>query len=111
MKKLKIFFSLLLVAAIGLFVYQNWAMLSGAQLIRYNLMFIDMETRQPVIIYYLSVFLFGCLLSYIYTLPGKYRMRKNISEMREELEALRGRLHSVDGKNSITGQENVEDNQ
>lgn len=88
MRKIKYFFWLIIAAILIVFVYQNKAFFLDSKLLGIDLYFFAYESpKLPVGIYYLAVFLIGLLLSYFFSLAEKFRNKKTIRKLNEQIKA------------------------
>ncbi len=88
MRKIKYLFWLIIAAVLIVFVYQNRQFFLDQELLRIDLYFFDYATpKLPVGIYYLAVFIIGLLISYFYSLTEKFRNKKAIRKLNDQIKA------------------------
>jgi len=103
MKKLKIAFWIIPIGFLALIGFQNKDFFQKIQSLRVDLMFTAYETPELQIwIFFLGLFFFGILLTYLFSLPGKFRagasvktLNGTISSQRDELAALRNEVDAM----------------
>lgn len=104
MKKLKIFFWLVLFGFIALFVYQNKDFFMAPQSFTLNLYLAGPyhSPELPNVLIFLVFFFCGLLIAYFYSLYGYYRQNKTIRTLNgtiaaqtDEIASLRGKLENL----------------
>jgi uncharacterized integral membrane protein len=98
MKKVKIFFGLLVLGLTALFAYQNRGFLLQRHDIGLNIGFTDYHTNQSIAIYLLAVFFAGLLLAFLLSLARQFKSRKTIRNLNGELEAEKERVRELEMK-------------
>lgn len=104
MKQIKIIFWILIIAFIGLFIYQNQPLFLDKQTIRIDLRFAGFELLDlPNVVILMACFFIGLLLSYFFGLSVQYRSKKmikllkmNLISCQEEITRLNSKLESPD---------------
>ena len=100
MKRVKIFFWLLLVGFLALIIFQNKAFFMAQQTFQLNLGFwhLDPPLRIANVVTFLGFFFAGLLIAYFHGLYGQFRLNRTIRQLNatvaaqsEELEGLRRR--------------------
>lgn len=88
MRKIKYLFWFIIAAVLIVFVAQNQQFFLDQKLLQIDLYFFDYETpKLPVGIYYLAVFIIGLLISYFYSLTEKFRNKKAIRKLNDQIKA------------------------
>jgi len=103
MKKMKIAFWIIPLGFLALIGFQNKEFFQKSQSLRVDLLFTAYETPEiPIWIFFLGLFFFGILLTYIFSLPGKFKAGKTIktfngtiSSQRDELAALKNEVAAM----------------
>ncbi len=104
MKKVKIFFWLVLFAFIALFIYQNSNFFMARQSFELNLYLAGPYNTPeiPNVLIFVVFFFSGLLIAYFYSLYGNYKQNKTIRNLNgtvaaqsEEIAALRTKLENV----------------
>jgi uncharacterized integral membrane protein len=98
MKKVKIFFGLLVLGLTALFAYQNRGFLLQRHEISLNIGFADYHANQPIAIYLLAVFFAGLLLVFFLSLTRQFKSRRTIRNLNGELEAEKERVRELEMK-------------
>lgn len=105
MKKLKIAFWIIPIGFLALIVFQNKEFFKKSQSLRVDLMFTAYETPELQIwIFFLGLFLLGVLLTYLFVLPGKFKvgtsiktLNGTISSQLDEIAALKKDVFAMRG--------------
>lgn len=88
MKKVKYVFWLVVIGLVVLAVYQNSEFFIVERSLGIDLYFFSYDSpKLPTGVYYLSVFLIGMLVSYVFTLAQKFRDRKTIRQLNQKVTA------------------------
>ncbi|CAD7849323.1 MAG: hypothetical protein [Olavius algarvensis Delta 4 endosymbiont] len=103
MKKMKIAFWILVFAFLGLIIYQNIAFFRAPLSLQVNLAVKAYETPEfQIWVYFIGVFILGILLTYLFSLPAKFRVGKSIrtlnatiASQRDELGALKNEVAAM----------------
>jgi len=96
MKKLKIAFWLLVFAFLGLIIYQNYAFFRAPLSLQVNLAVKAYQTPEfKIWVYFIGVFIVGILLTYLFSLPGKFRAGKHIRSLNATIGAQRNELAAL----------------
>jgi len=103
MKKIKIAFWIIPIGFLVLVGYQNKAFFQETRSLSVDLAFTAYQTPELQIwIFFLALFVFGILLTYLFGLPGKFRAGKSIktlngaiSSQRSELTALQNEVAAM----------------
>ena len=99
MKKLKTVLLVIILACVGLFVYQNWQFFAATQYLRLDLSFLGMEELRtidyPLAIFLLASFLLGALASFFSSLGQRFRSRKLIRDQSELIRIMKADLETL----------------
>jgi hypothetical protein len=103
MKKIKIVIWLLIVAFIGLVVYQNKDFFLTKEIFHLNLIFKAYATPEiPVAVVFIGFFVVGLLVSYLFSVPGRLRVSKTVRSLNDtirtqnaDLTALKSEVEAV----------------
>ena len=103
MKKMKVAFWIIPIGFLALFGFQNKDFFQKIQSLHVDLMFTAYETPELQIwIFFLGLFFFGILLTYLFSLPGKFKagarvktLKGTISSQRDELAALKNEVAAM----------------
>jgi len=103
MKKMKIAFWILVFVFLGLIIYQNYAFFRAPLSLQVNLAVKTYTTPELQIwIFFIGLFILGILLSYLFSLPAKFRAGKHIrglnatiGSQRDELTALKNEVAAM----------------
>jgi len=88
MKKIKLALWVAALAALALVMIQNWAFFRSDQSLHLNLFFSQYQLPEwPVAVLFLSVFIFGCLISGMSVLPGRIQSGFRIKRLNTALAA------------------------
>ncbi len=99
MKKIKIVFWLLVLGLAGLAVYQNHTFLLEKYEIRIDLGLVDYHTSNlPVVVYLLAFFFAGILFSLVFSLSHRFRARKTIRSLTDEINAEKKRASELEAR-------------
>ena len=108
MKKVKVFFWLLILGLIALVVFQNQGyFLDTQQVLRLNLkVFPEYQSPSlPVVAFHLLFFVFGLLVAYLFGTPQRIRRRKIITRLtadgtaqQKEMQSMRAELARLKGE-------------
>lgn len=102
MKKMKIAFWILVFAFLGLIIYQNIAFFRAPLSLQLNLAVKAYETPEfQIWVYFIGVFILGILLTYLFSLPAKFRAGKTIRSLNTTIGAQRDELAAL--KNEVAG--------
>ena len=96
MKKVKIVFGLLVLGLVALFAYQNRGFLLQRHDIGMNVGFTDYHLDQSMAIYLLAVFFAGLLLTFFLSLGQKFKSKKIIRNLNNELETEKKRVQELE---------------
>jgi hypothetical protein len=97
MKKIRIVFWLLVLGLAGLAVYQNLAFLLKPYPIKFDIGLVAYHTSDlPVAVYLLAFFFAGVLISLFFSLSHRYRARKTIRNLTDEVNAERKRVSELE---------------
>ncbi len=97
MKKVKYVFWLVVIALVALVMYQNSEFFIVKRSLGIDLYFFSYDSpKLPTGIYYLAVFLIGMLVSYVFTLPRKFRDRKTIRQLNEKVAASEKKIAALE---------------
>ena len=100
MKKFKIAFWVIIFAFLALVGYQNQPYLQAPMSLRLNLGFTAYQTpEQPTWVFYISLFLIGIILTYLFSLPAKFRAGKNMRALNATIASQRNELNAL--KNDV----------
>ena len=103
MKKFKLLLWLIILGLVALVVYQNLKFLMTQQTITVNLWIQQYSIELSIGVMMLGLFLTGLLISYFFSLAHRFRTRKMIRQLNEELTLERKKvaeLESQRGKSS-----------
>ncbi len=97
MKKMKIAFWLLVFAFLALIIYQNSAFFRAPLSLQVKLGFAEYVTPEfPIWVFFIALFFLGIVLTYLLSLPAKFKAGKNmrtlnatIASQRDELNVLK----------------------
>jgi uncharacterized integral membrane protein len=104
MKKLKYAFWLLIVVLAAIVVFQNKGFFLVERSVKLNLYFFKYASPElPTAVYYFAVFLIGFLLSYFLGLSAKFRNRKTVRQLREQITAKDRRISELDAELAAAG--------
>jgi len=93
MKKMKIAFWILVFAFLGLIIYQNIAFFRAPLSLQVNLAVKAYETPEfQIWVYFIGVFIIGILLTYLFSLPAKFRAGKHIRSLNTTIASQRDEL-------------------
>ncbi len=93
MKKIKIAFWLLVFALLGLIIYQNIGFFRAPLSLRVNLGFTEYVTPEfPIWVFFIALFFIGIVLTYLFSLPSKFRAGKNIRTLNATIASQRDEL-------------------
>lgn len=103
MKKMKFAFWILVFALLALIIYQNRAFFQAPLSLRINLAFTEYVTPELKIwVFFITLFCLGILLTYVFSLPAKFRAGKSIrtlnatiTSQRDELAGLRNEVAAM----------------
>ncbi len=100
MKKIKYLFWLLIVVFAALVVFQNKEFFIVERSLKINLFFLEpYESPQlPTSVYYLAVFFVGFLVSYFLSLSAKFKSRRTIRQLNEQVAARDRRIAELDSQ-------------
>ena len=88
MSKFKIFIWILILAFIGVILYQNKAVFFADQTLGFDLYFVKYQTPQlPTAIYFLATLVIGFMISYLFGLSDKFKTRKFVKSLNSTLDA------------------------
>jgi uncharacterized integral membrane protein len=88
MKKIKLALWVAALAALALVMIQNWAFFRSDQSLHLNLFYSQYQLPEwPVAVLFLSVFIFGCLMSGLSVLPGRIQSGLRIKRLNTALAA------------------------
>ncbi len=105
MTKMKIAFWIIPIGFLALVGYQNKAFFQETRSLSVNLAFTAYDTPQLQIwIFFLVLFVFGILLTYLFGLPGKFRAGKSIKTLNAAVSSQRSELTSL--KNEVAAMRN-----
>jgi hypothetical protein len=106
MKKVKIFFWLLLLVVLGVVVFQNKAFFMTRHSFRIDPWVAGpyVTPELPIVVIFAALFLLGLLISYFYSLYGLFKQNKTIKHLSAtvaaqtaEIEALRRKVTALEG--------------
>ncbi|MCF8036758.1 MAG: LapA family protein [Desulfobacteraceae bacterium] len=105
MKKVKYVFWLVVIGVAALAVYQNSEFFIVGRSLGIDLYFFSYDSpKLPTGVYYLAVFLIGMLISYVLTLPRKFRDRKTIRQLNEKVAANEKKIAALESAPGQTPQ-------
>ncbi len=105
MKQVKIVYWMLIIAFIGLLVYQNQPLFLAKQTIRIDLQFASYELPDlPNVIILMVCFLVGLLISYFFSLSERYSSKKMIKNLNTTIVSLQQKISAL--KNSLESPNN-----
>jgi|GEM_PF-5390312 len=86
MRKLKFFLAVVLLGVFGLLIYENRALFGQWYAFDFNLFFYEYKAPKLMVgVYFIAVFLLGFLIAYFSGLMEKYRLRRIIRSLENEL--------------------------
>ncbi len=96
MSKFKIFIWILILAFIGVVLYQNKALFFANQTLGFDLHIVKYETPQlPVAIFFLATLVIGFMISYLFGLSDKFKTKKSVKSLNSTLDAKREEVTSL----------------
>lgn len=98
MKKIKLFLWLIILGLIALVVYQNLKFLMTPQTIRINLWIQQYSIELNIGVILLGLFVAGLLISYFLSLGHRFRTRKMIRQLSEELTLERKKVAELESR-------------
>jgi uncharacterized integral membrane protein len=113
MNKTKLVLWLIVLAFLGLVIFQNQAFFMGKQSLGLNLWIFNAWTSQelPVAVIAMGFFVFGLIMAYLFGLPGRFHARKTIKRLNatvasqsEEVEKLKKEIDTLKGVPATEGE-------
>lgn len=98
MKKLKLVLWLIVLGLIALVVYQNRKFLMDSQTIEVNLWIQQYSAELKIGVILLGLFLAGLLISYFLSLAQRFKTRKTIRKLNEELTTERKKVAELESQ-------------
>lgn len=98
MKKVKLLFWLIVVGLIALAVYQNLELFQGQHEVRLDLYVKQFAGEFSFGVMLLALFLAGLLVAYFFSLGSRFRSRKTIRKLNEELAAERKKASELESR-------------
>ena len=96
MKKMKIAFWLLIFAVLALIIYQNIGFFRAPLSLQVNLGFTEYATPEfQIWVFFIALFFLGILLTYLFSLPAKFRAGKNIRALNAQIASQRDKLDTL----------------
>ena len=96
MSKFKLFVWVLILAFIGIVLFQNDGLFLGKQALGIDFYFVSYRTPElPVAIYFLATLVIGLIVSYLFGLSDKFKARRTIKGLTSTLDAQRDELSSL----------------
>ncbi len=111
MKKFKIILLLIVLGLIALAVYQNLEFLKSHQSIELNLFITHFKGEAVVGVLMLALFIAGLLISYFLTLAQRFKNRKAIRQLNEQLNAERKKAAELEARLGEGGGQKAEQEQ
>ncbi|MFO7860417.1 MAG: LapA family protein [Desulfosalsimonas sp.] len=104
MKKLKYVCWLLIVVLAAIVVFQNKGFFLVERSFKLNLYFFKYASPElPTAVYYLAVFLIGFFLCFFMSLSKKFKTRKTVRQLNEQLAAKDRRISELDSELAAAG--------
>lgn len=104
MKKLKYAFWLLIMVLAAVVVFQNKGFFIVERSFKLNLYFFEYASPElPTAVYYFAVFLIGFLLCFFMSLSKKFKTRKTVRQLNEQLAAKDRRISELDSELAAAG--------
>ena len=105
MKKFKIAFWIIPLAFLVLIGFQNKEFFQKVQSLRIDLLFTAYKTPELQLwIFFLALFFFGILLTYLFSLPGKFKAGKSMKTLNGKVSSQRNELTAL--KNEVAAMRN-----
>ena len=96
MKKIKLTLWVAALAALALVMIQNWTFFRSDQSLHLNLFYSQYQLPEwPVAVLFLSVFIFGCLMSCLSVLPGRIQSGLRIKRLNTALAACTKKISEI----------------
>ena len=96
MKKMKIAFWLLIFAVLALIIYQNIGFFRAPLSLQVNLGFTEYATPEfQIWVFFIAVFFLGILVTYLFSLPAKFRAGKNMRALNAQIASQRDELDTL----------------
>ena len=96
MKKMKIAFWLLIFAVLALIIYQNIGFFRAPLSLKVNLGFTEYATPEfQIWVFFIALFFLGILLTYLFSLPAKFRAGKNMRALNAQIASQRDELDTL----------------
>ena len=86
MKKVKVGIWLLIIAFLGLLIYQNRVFFVSKESLGIDLAFAGYRTPEiPVVLFFIGFFCFGWLIAYLFSLGDHFKARKQIKKLQQTI--------------------------
>lgn len=108
MKKFKLLLWLIILGLVALVVYQNLKFLMTQQTITVNLWIQQYSMELSIGVMMLGLFLAGLLISYFFSLAHRFRTRKMIRQLNEELTLERKKVAELESQRGKSFQSSSE---
>lgn len=98
MKKFKLLLLLIVLALIGLGIWQNLSLFQTRHMLRLNLGITEFHLEAGLGVLLLAFFLAGLLIAYFFSLFHRFKSRKTIRGLNEQLEAERKKAADLEAR-------------